>query len=63
VFGMEQKNPFNEARKARRKLANERNLAKTKTRANIGSNRRNADKDKLVDLSSKDMISPKGLYI
>jgi len=59
---MELKNPFNEARKARRKLANERNLSKTKTRANLGSNKRNSDKDKIIDLSSKDSISPKGLY-
>jgi hypothetical protein len=60
---MEMKNPFNEARKARRKAANERNTQNAKSRVASDSKKRNADKDKLVDLSSKDQISPKGLYI
>ena len=60
---MEQKNPFNEARKARRKAQDERNTKNAKTRVNLGSKKKDADKEKIVDLSSKDNISPKGLYV
>ena len=60
---MEQKNPFNEARKARRIAINARNSELTKKSSKGDAKKKDLDKEKRMDLASKDQISPKGLYI
>lgn len=60
---MDEKNPFNEARKARRKIINERNAMLTSKKTPAGGEKRNLDKESRIDLSRKDNKSPKGLYV
>jgi hypothetical protein len=60
---MVEEKSLNELRKERRKLANERNTQNSKNKSSFNPSKRNKDKDKIVDLSSKDSISPKGLYV
>lgn len=59
---MEKKNPFSEASKERRKLLNQRNSQATKNKTLSKAEKRNLSKDQLIDLSTKDAHSPKGLY-
>ena len=59
---MEKKNPFSEASKERRRLLNERNSSATKNKTLSKAEKRNLSKDQLIDLSTKDAHSPKGLY-
>ena len=59
---MEKKNPFSEASKERRRLLNERNSNATKNKTLSKAEKRNLSKEQLVDLSTKDAHSPKGLY-
>ncbi len=59
---MEKKNPFSEASKERRRLLNERNSQATKNKTLSKAEKRNLSKEQLVDLSTKDAHSPKGLY-
>jgi hypothetical protein len=59
---MEKKNPFSEASKERRRLLNERNSKSTKNKKLTTAEKRNLSKDQLIDLSTKDAHSPKGLY-
>ena len=59
---MEKKNPFSEASKERRRLLNERNSNATKNKTLSKAEKRNLSKDQLIDLSTKDAHSPKGLY-
>jgi len=54
---------LNELRKARRRAVNERNTLKSKGKDESSAKKRNKEKDTLVDLSSKDAHSPKGLYV
>ena len=60
---MEKKNPFSEASKQRRKLLNQRNAELTKKKSLSRAEKRDRVKDQRVDLSAKDNISPKGLYV
>ncbi len=59
---MEKKNPFSEASKERRRLLNERNSNDTKNKTLTKAQKRNLSKEQLIDLSTKDAHSPKGLY-
>ncbi len=59
---MEKKNPFSESSKERRRLLNERNSKSTKNKTLSKAEKRNLSKDQLIDLSTKDAHSPKGLY-
>jgi hypothetical protein len=59
---MEKKNPFSEASKERRRLLNERNSNATKNKTLSKAEKRNLSKEQLIDLSTKDAHSPKGLY-
>ena len=59
---MEKKNPFSEASKERRRLLNKRNSEATKNKTLSKAEKRNLSKDQLIDLTSKDAHSPKGLY-
>ena len=59
---MEMKNPFSEASKERRRLLNKRNSEATKNKTLSKAEKRNLSKDQLIDLTSKDAHSPKGLY-
>jgi len=59
---MEQKNPFSEASKERRRLLNERNSQSTKNKKLTSAEKRNKVKEGIIDLSTKDAHSPKGLY-
>lgn len=59
---MQKKNPFSEASKERRRLLNERNSQATKNKTLSKAEKRNLSKEQLVDLSTKDAHSPKGLY-
>ena len=60
---MEPKNPFNEARKARRIALNLRNSSSTLNNEANKTSKRNLDKDQLIDLSKKDNKSGRGRYI
>jgi len=60
---MDKKNPFSEASKERRRLLNQRNAELTKKKSLSRAEKRDRVKDQRVDLSSKDNISPKGLYV
>ena len=59
---MEKKNPFSEASKERRRLLNKRNSNATKNKTLSKAEKRNLSKEQLIDLSTKDAHSPKGLY-
>ena len=59
---MEKKNPFSEASKERRRLLNQRNSEATKNKTLSKAEKRNLSKEQLIDLTSKDAHSPKGLY-
>ena len=59
---METKNPFNEARKERRRLINERNSKASSKKELSKAEKRDLKKEARIDLSAKDSISPKGLY-
>ena len=59
---MEKKNPFSEASKERRRFLNQRNSEATKHKTLSKAEKRNLSKDQLIDLTSKDAHSPKGLY-
>lgn len=59
---MEKKNPFSEASKNRRKLMNARNSAATKNKTLSKADKKNLTKEQLIDLSTKDAHSPRGLY-
>jgi hypothetical protein len=60
---MNKKNPFSEASKERRRLLNQRNSVATSKKRLSRAEKRNRVKDQRVDLSTKDNISPKGLYV
>ncbi|MFA5125620.1 MAG: hypothetical protein WC462_01280 [archaeon] len=60
---MDKKNPFSEASKERRRLLNQRNSVATSKKKLSREEKRNRVKDQRVDLSAKDSISPKGLYV
>ena len=56
------KNPFNEARKARRLAQIERNLEKAKS-SSSASKKRDGNKEQIIDLSKKDNKSGRGRYV
>lgn len=60
---LDKKNPFSEASKNRRKAINARNSELTDKKKLSPAEKRNRSKDQIVDLSAKDSISPKGLYV